>query len=762
MERLFASFKEGGPPLAYDPGDPNSYEQFIQALITDAVDYENSVLAGERDTAQKYYYGYLPTINPDGTPFSDTLIVEDPHATYEEILSPSENPNKSTYVSTDVRDAILLMLPSLIRIFAASERPVALVPRTEADVAIAEQATNYVNYTFWNDNPGFLILHGAFKDAMTLKCGFVKWWTDDNRQIKRKTFVNVSQEQIIALVGGDPTVKVIAHGDPDPGTGLISGVTLQYEESKPVIRVAGVPPEEMRLDRFATSFQKSRITGHERIVAIDELTAMGYPRDLCANFLQTQDVRNFTQEAQIRNPGRGMSTRVGDGVLYGEYYILIDTDGDGVPELRYICTMGEDHQIVADEPANRVKFACFSCDPRPHTIVGDSIADLTKDIQRIKTNIMRGVLDSLAESINPKTVINELTVNLDDALNDDLGAVIRTRGDPSAAVAFSKTPFVGADAMPVVELLNDVLQRRTGLSDAAKGLDPKALQSSTMIGVEAIINGAQERTELVARILAETGFKELFSGLYNEVCENPNQKRTLRINGKFINYDTSLFDASMGVEVNPTLGKGSDTVRMMTLAQIKQDQANVFTQFGPANPVVGIPEMLNTISDMLEIANIRNVGRYFKTPSPEALAAIAQAPKEPDAMTLAAKAQFEKVKADSARGVGDQQLQQEKQAQDDAFRREQLRAKTVFDMEKLAIERAKVMATAGHDGKGQFDPIEAAKVGVDLHKAHLDAAMKERELQVQAATDQAKIDQQREAAQLQAAAAAAKPQGDGQ
>ena len=149
-------------------------------------------------------------------------------------------------------------------------------------------------------------------------------------------------------------------------------------------------PEEMRLDRYARSFSKSRIVGHERIVSIDELTAMGYPRDLCANYIQTQDVHNFTMESMIRNPGRGMSSRVGDGVLYGEWYVRVDTDGDGVAELRYVCTMGEAHEIVADKPANRIKFALFSCDPIAHTIVGDSIADLTIDIQRIKTNMTQG------------------------------------------------------------------------------------------------------------------------------------------------------------------------------------------------------------------------------------------------------------------------------------------------------------------------------------------------------------------------------------
>ena len=706
VERIFTFKGDGGTPNTYDPGDPDTYRQFIHAMITDSRDYENSVLAPKRDEAQKYYYGMLPNLG-GLTGYSDTLIVEDPNATYEEILGPTEGPSKSSFISTDVRDAILMMLPSLVRIFAASENVVSLVPRSPQDDAMAEQATNYVNYVFWQDNAGFLTLYGAFKDALTVKTGFVKWWTDNTQTTKSKQFQNITMEQLQMLMSEDPSAEVVPGTLKQNATGGID-VTIKGTENKPITRVEGVPPEEMRLDRYARTFAKSRLVGHERIVSIDDLTAMGYPRDLAANYLQTQDVHNFTMEAMIRNPGRGMSTRVGDGVLYGEWYIRADSDGDGVPELRYVCTMGEDHEIVRDEPANRIKIALFSCDPIAHTLVGDSIADLTIDIQRIKTNMTRGVLDSLAESINPKTVVNELVTNLDDALNDDLGAVIRTRGDPSSAVQFAATPFVGQQALPVLEYLDAVQQRRTGLSDAARGLDPKALQSSTMIGVEAVINGQQERTELVARVLAETGFRDLFHGLFNEIVENENQQRTLKINGSWQTYNTSMFDADMTVEVNPTLGKGSDTVRMMTLQQIKQDQAMVFQQFGPQNPVVGIPEMLNTISDMLEIANIKNVSRYFKTPPPQVIQQMQQAPKEPDAMTIAAKANYERVKADTAKDIGSQQFNVQKQAQDEAFRRDKLAQVAAYEAEKVRIQEAQL--ALDHQ-------VDMAQVVVDMAKA---------------------------------------------
>ena len=754
LERIFSTYKDGGSADGYDPGDPDSYENYVQALIADSRDYESGVLAGLRDVAQQYYYGLLPGLNQDdGTQYSDTQIIQDPNATYEQITSGTQaDANRSKYVSTDVRDAVMLMLPSLIRLFAGSENVVSLIPRTQADVDNAAQQTNYINYIFWQDNPGFLILYGAFKDALTVKTGFVKWWTDDSKEKKRKTFINLNPQQLALIAQGDPTAKLIEHEDPDPRTGLFPRVVLEFEVDKPIIKICGVPPEEMRLDRNARSFSTSRLVGHERIVPIDELTAMGYDRDDCLDYIESQTINDGTMEAVLRNPGRNNSNRTGDGVRYGEWYIKIDGDDDGFAELRYICTMGSDYKIVSDEPANRVKFAVFGVDPISHTIVGDSLADYVKDIQKIKTNMTRAVLDSAAESINPKTVINELNTDLEDVLNDDVGAVIRTRGDVQNAVAFNNVPFLGAQMLPLFGLMNEQLQRRTGLSDAAKGLDPKALQSSTHIGVEAIINGAQERTELVARVLAETGFKDLMIGLYNEVCEAPNQRRTLRINGKWSDVDTGTFDASMGVEVNSTLGKGSDTVRLMTLQQIKADQATIFQQFGPNNPVVGIPEMLNTIADILEISNIKNVGRYFKTPTAQQLQAIATAPKEPDAMTIAAQAQFQKVKSDTATAVGQLQQSQVKQQADDDFRKQQLAEKTANDQAKIELERQK-LHMGNNERLGQMAAdMFSSRMDADVahHQAQQDAAVGHHQAMVDAAVGHHQADADVQAAQIQA------------
>jgi hypothetical protein len=164
----------------------------------------------------------------------------------------------------------------------------------------------------------------------------------------------------------------------------------------------------------------------------------------------------------------------------------------------------------------------------------------------------------------------------------------------------------------------------------------------------------------------------------------------------------------MSVEVNPTLGKGSDTVRMMTLQQIKNDQAQVFQQFGPQNPVVGIPEMLNTITDMLEIANIKNVSRYFKMPPPQVLQQMQSAPKEPDAMTIAAKANYERVKQQTAKAMGDQQFDVQKAAQDEAFRQKKLAQEAAYEAEKIRVQEA---------GLALDHAVDMAQVVVDMAKA---------------------------------------------
>lgn len=663
MESIFTNSgvgMAGAATFSGEPTDPTSYEQRVRALIEDSVDFEESYLSRDREENQAYYNGLKPALvgSDEGAEMQST--------------------NKSTFISTDVRDTILTVLPSLIRIFTSSAEKVAdFVPRTAEQEDMAEQLYDYVNYLIYNDNEGFLMLHSVFKDALTVKGGITKWWTDTDHEVQEQTYQNIDMEQYQALVfemEDDGEVVEFEQTKPD----VIDLVTFRQTVNKPIIKCDAVPPDEFRVARDAKTVQSAGLVGHERVVPPSYLVAKGVDLEELRDNVTSQ--LSYSDERFLRNPGL-TDDRIVEGVLYGEWYIRIDGDGDGIDELRHICTVGTERFIVSDHVVSYTNFAYWASDPRPHTLVGDCLADITKDIQRFKTNMMRGQMDNLAESMNPRTVVNELVTNIEDVLSDEVGAVIRTRGDPNAAVAFSKTPYAGAEVQVSIDYLDQVRASRTGITEASKGLDPKAMQSTALSGIDAIVSGAQERIELIARILAETGLKPMLHGLAREVVNNPNMKRTIKLRGKWTNIDPSQFDATMRVQINPTLGKGSDMIRLQALGSVEQAQMMILDKFGINNPIVTPAEYLNTKTDQLALANIKNTARYFKPWTEEVAAAAASAPKEPDPATVLAQAELEKVKKDIVIATGQQENDNKRLLLDAANDKE----KNDFNRDKLNI-----------------------------------------------------------------------------
>src|ERR1019366_9123249 len=94
-------------------------------------------------------------------------------------------------------------------------------------------------------------------------------------------------------------------------------------------------------------------------------------------------------------------------ILYCEVYMTVDEDGDGIAELRKICTIGSTYYVITSEPVAERPFALWSPYPEPHSLLGGSVADRTMDMQKITSSLLRAMNDSLAGSIFPRTVYKE-------------------------------------------------------------------------------------------------------------------------------------------------------------------------------------------------------------------------------------------------------------------------------------------------------------------------------------------------------------------
>jgi hypothetical protein len=337
--------------------------------------------------------------------------------------------------------------------------------------------------------------------------------------------------------------------------------------------------------------------------------------------------------------------------LYVESYAHIDFDGDGIAELRKICTLGAAHHIVMNEPVDEACFAIFCPDPEPHTMIGQSWADRLMDMQLIKSSVMRAGLDSLSASIHPRTWYVEGQANLADVLNPAIGAPIRMK-QPGMAGEFAHT-FTGKEAFPVLAYCDDVVERRTGQNKGAAGLDADALQSSTKAAVAAAVTASQAQQELLVRIFAELTLKPLFRGILKLLVKHQPRRRIVRLRNKWVEVDPRSWNADMDVQINVALGSGLVEEKVMTLAGVAEKQAEILQQLGPNNPIVGLKEYRDTLAQALELRGFKNSARYFKEVDQAQLDQMAKEaaekpPQETPEMVLAkAQIQIEQMKAES-------------------------------------------------------------------------------------------------------------------
>jgi hypothetical protein len=648
--------------------DDAELQAIITQDLTDAVSYVDSDLSPTRAKGTEYYRGDLFGNEVEGN---------------------------SKVVAMEVRDTVSAMLPSLMRVFFNSENVVEFAPRGPEDVKMAQQATDYANYVFQNDNNGFLTTYAIFKDALVRKCGIAKFWWEDEEKVRIEEYSGLD-DQTLEMLMQEPGAEVkivVSYPDPDidemqmttidPMTGqpvtmpapMIHDVQIKRITKDGRIRIMAVPPEELLLDRRARSFDDSTIIAHRQMATVADLIAMGYDQDEIEENLSTTDL-DSNDEYLARQP---LSTTFGTNdaanpmmrrVLYIEAYSRVDFDGDGIAELRKVCCMGGGYKVVRNLPASYIPFADFPCDPEPHTspLEAMSVFDITRDLQEIKSEILRNTLDSLAQSIHPRTAVVEGQVNIDDVLNNETGAIIRMRAP--GMVQPLTTPFVGQAAFPMLEYMDQIKEDRTGMSKAAMGLNADALQSSTKAAVNATISASQGRIELTARILAE-GMKKLFHGILFLATTHQDKARTVRMRNEWVQIDPRYWDASMDANINIGLGNGDTNERLQGLMMIMAKQEQILQQLGTQNPLVTPQQFSNTLRKIVELSGFKDATSYFQDIPADYVPPAPPAPKATPEELLA-QVQAESIKADIQKKAAELELKRQQMVMDDDLKRDQM------------------------------------------------------------------------------------------
>jgi hypothetical protein len=571
----------------------------VSEAIEDAVSFIESEIAPDRITAQKYFDGRTKVAHEEG---------------------------RSKVVATKCRDTVRAIKPALMRVFLQSGSPVEFTPRNAQAVQAAEQATKYAKYIF-NRNNGFDVLSDVIHDALVKKVGIAKAYYDETDHVEIDEYTGLSEDQF-NLLENDENAEIIESeitqdAQFDQMGMMVSpamyDAKVAMTSSRGEIKIKSIAPEDFFVDRDAISINDYFVCGHRSEGRVGDLVAMGFDFDKVFELGGVGGVvdeeEDFVRRGYDSDDTESSIDPSMRKVEITEAYMKMDIEGTGVPRLYKFLCAGTDYEVLDYELCDYNPFAVFAVDPEPHTFFGRSLVDIIIDDQDAATSLMRGLLDNIAMINNPRLVINDQAVEVEDVMNNEYGAIIR-----STDVSQVRELTVGSSsqmALPAMQFFDEAVRAKTGVGDGAAGLNADALQSQTAAGVNAAVTAATAVGELMARVLAEGGMKQLFKTIATIARQNPNPDEMMRIDGEFVPVDPRSWGVEMDMETTVGIGNNKHEERMMMLQMMQQQQMQVYGTYGAQNGLVTLTNIRNTAADLMTLGGLPNVDRYLQPMNPQ-------------------------------------------------------------------------------------------------------------------------------------------------
>ncbi len=556
---------------------------------------------------------------------------------------------RSQVVDRSVFETVQWIIPSLCRIFANGDDVVSLPPIGPDDEVAAKQEAQYLNFIVTQKNPWFDLFHIWATDALVTKNAYAIAYRDQRRSVQIERYERQTPEGL-ALLLQDRDVEVTsqrAYPDPDapppaapqmdPATGqmmaapaapLLYDVELRLTETTPRISIKVIPPERCKVSQSTPSQRLSEdcpYFEYYEYKTLSDLRAEGFEVDddiPTGDDLETEEdtARDQFNEQPEGAPSDPAMRRVRARCIW----IKHDYDEDGIAELQYVVRVG--NSILHREEVSRIPVACLVPIPLPHRHVGLSIADITADISRIKTAILRQGLDNLYLANNPRTAVTD-KVNLDDMLVSRPGGLVRVDGGfPANEIMPLVTPFVFPQAMEGLEYMDSVRENRTGTNRYFTGIDQNAL-NKTATGIQQLSSMAAQRVEQIARVFA-SGIEDLFSIVHELILKSGHKNEVVQLAGKWVEVDPATWRKRTDFRISVGFAAGNKDAMINKLMLILQAQREAI-QIGVATP----QNVYAALVELTKAADFSAPERFWTDPTQ----AQPRPPPQPDVTVMAAE-----------------------------------------------------------------------------------------------------------------------------
>jgi hypothetical protein len=439
-------------------------------------------------------------------------------------------------------------------------------------------------------------------------------------------------------------------------------VEVRHTESTQKLRFQVLPPENVKVAEETTDFTLRDCPYFEywEDMPISDLRQMGYdvPDDIGDDSSNSYDLEESTArdkalKSQLRNDNRSYNDPAMRYVRVRTVWIKHDYDEDGIAELQKVVIVGR--EILDHEPASRIPVACIVPFMNTHRHMGMSIADLTFDIQRIKTALLRSGLDAMYLSNNPRHAISRKVV-IDDLLTSRPGGLVRVNSD-SPDIQGHVMPLQTENTFPFaaqgLEHMDRVVEARVGVNRMFQGIDSSNINDHDRVGQLSTM--AAQRVEDIARLIAH-GVRDLFSIAHELIMKNNHQAEQMKIGGSWVSIDPSQWRTGRDLRITAPFAAGNKDSLLQRLLLI----ANIHEKaLAGGLPIVDVKDTYELSLAIADAADVNGV-KFFTDP-----ATVQPKPPPPDYTAMAIEVENKKVDAEM--------LDEER--------------KTAIEQEKIALDR---------------------------------------------------------------------------
>lgn len=554
----------------------------VLAKSRSAVGWFDSKLSKERQRVTDYYNGKLPYRQHAGS---------------------------SSYVSTDVYDAVEMLKSQLLETFAGGESIAQFDPDKDMNVPMCRAATQYATYVIFRENNGFNVFHDAIHDGLTARVGVAMVYWKEKFDYAEETFEGLMHDDAMALASQEDVDEFDA--SLDESTGLYSGTLVRKFDHSHVC-IEPLATEEFLIEARASSLDAAGYKGHRMEKTRAELYEMGYKKSLVDSIRNDTITMSMAPESQSRNnptlsnlitPEPVEKTQ--EQILYFQSFVRMTIDQAKGARLYKICHAGD--TLLDKQEVDRAPYFAYVPLPVPHVFYGNNFAARVIPTQNARTVLTRGVLDHTAITTNPKyMVVNGGLMNPKEMLENRLGGLVNVRR-PDSVTAFPQNnlnPFV----FQTLGMLKEDKEQSTGISSLSQGLNKDAISTQNSQGlVDNMVSLSSQRQKIAARNFAYNFFVPIMLEVVRLGIINEKKPKMIEVAGEPIEVDPRTWTERTTCTVSMHLGYGEKDK-----AVVKHTQAYEMLAKDPMlQNAFGIKQRIMMAHDTMKLAGLSNFSSYL-------------------------------------------------------------------------------------------------------------------------------------------------------